>query len=272
MKKTETKTSKAQSVALIIIAVLIVVGLGNIFYQSVVNGLTFGMISQTSLEVPLYSLVTRELSETGESYSVTLEAGFYKVGVHIPEGKYTMEIEAGECNFIVLDEENTINIHGNVTAGEPDGETGYITSDVMNDLWLYEGAILRISDTAKITFRSDNAQLPLIYETNPNSKSDTYSEKFIVGKDYNIPEGTYDITCVDGTGELKISLGGIGYREIVDIEDFMMSEDGTVHAKTYKNVVLTDGTIVEPEEGMKIMLTPSESIESKDYEDYYGKK
>lgn len=48
-----------------------------------------------------YDYVTRELSEDGDSWEETLGSGEYVVGVQIPEGIYTLEVDSGSDTFLI---------------------------------------------------------------------------------------------------------------------------------------------------------------------------
>ena len=51
--------------------------------------------SQSGEEYDEYQFAKRQLSETGEAYDEVLTGGYYEVGVHIPEGIYTVEAQSG---------------------------------------------------------------------------------------------------------------------------------------------------------------------------------
>ena len=66
--------------------------------------------SQSGEEYDEYQFAKRQLSETGEAYDEVLTGGYYEVGVHIPEGIYTVEAQDGESAIYLIDDENGIYI------------------------------------------------------------------------------------------------------------------------------------------------------------------
>lgn len=215
-------------------------------------------VPEESAEEDPYMFVQRELSEEGEEYEVTLEAGSYKGGVHLPEGNYSVEYLEGRGYLSLDDWDNSIYLYGPL---------GYENTDEyehLDDFRIYKDAVVKLDGTLKLCFRSENAQMELNYMENPNTQTGEFSESFVAGKD--IPAGVYDVTVLEGKGSIGYNVLLNEATEYYSYEGADFMEDG---AKGYKNVVLPEGVEVEIYGTIKIRLTPSEIIESEDYENFY---
>lgn len=238
-----------------------------------------------------YSNATYELSEAGEAYKVVLERGTYKVGVHIPEGKYSIELLSGDGRLVLTDDKNQIYLDSRVRQKGEAETTGSISDKGMQDIRLYKGMLVELfsysasernsEEEVTIKFVTKNAQLPLTFMENPNTESFTISETTIVGVD--IPEGSYDFICLSGNGyvelsrvedkkweelleEGKLTEGLAEWKEntITSLNSLRQYEMSTkICNSTFKNVVLAEKTVIELPEGMEIRLVPSEVIESE---------
>lgn len=269
---------------------LIVTGITGVIYIIRSPSVTYDFNSHIS-----YDDVTYELSNNGDVYETLLGCGTYKVGVHIPEGKYTIELISGSCRMVLDDDKNGIHVDSRVRQIGEAETTGSISDADMVDIRLYDGMILELYhilesnsvEEVKVRFVTDNAQLPLIYMENPNKEEKTITDVTIVGVD--IPAGVYDLTCISGRGYVGLSqldddrwkeliengdlIGGIsGWKEDMDeslnsLRNYYMSTE--ICNATFKNVVLAERTVIELDEGMEITLTPSEMIESVNYVDFY---
>ena len=108
---------------------------------------------------PIIVGVTKELPADGESVSFELTSGDYVVGVHIPEGNYQADVSYDYDTVQVDDWDSGFYLYE--YAGRTDG-------DYLDDLRLYNGAIVHISSQTTITLYSDNAQTEnILYENNP---------------------------------------------------------------------------------------------------------
>lgn len=214
--------------------------------------------SESSMNQQPYYSVTRELPETGEAYEVSLSAGLYKCGVHIPEGNYKVVLERGTGSLQVEDEVNYISLFysfGN------DTDNNQITQE--DDIRIYKGALVSIDDDLTLHFKTENAQMELEGMQNPNTESRTLTEKFVAGKD--IPAGAYDVYCDEGSGIFEYYIKMDGYDSY---EGKLIGDNLSTFPHVYNNIVLPDGVEVTIS-GMKVTLVPSETIESEDYEDFY---
>ena len=98
---------------------------------------------------------------------------------------------------------------------------------------------------------AENAQMNLTAIANPLTESKTVSDKFTVGKD--VPAGVYDVTV------------SAGYENYMGM---LIGNEESGFPQELKNIVLIDGTEVDLE-GLTVELTPSEWIESEEYESFY---
>ena len=175
-----------------------------------------------------YEYVTKELPEDGESVSFELTSGDYVVGVHIPEGNYQADVSYDYDTVQVDDGDSGLYLYE--YAGRTDG-------DYLDDLRLYNGAIVHISSQTTITLYSDNAQTDnVFYEDNPlaGQKPVTIKEDAIVGPD--LPAGVYDLTLVSGEGSVDVDIY-TEYGESMETKNLYLGENCT-DGKEYKNLVL----------------------------------
>lgn len=219
--------------------------------------------SETEAEYDPYGYAERELSEDGETYDIDLSAGVYKGGVHIPEGRYTVECFSEDGNaassymeLSLNDDENSIYIHEYFEEGE---------TIQIEDLRVYEEAILEVEGRGILKFHSENAQVgDMQFLSNPNTKSYEVKESFVVGKD--VEPGVYDVICKSGSGIFDYSVEHEDGYEIYCGK--LIGDDNSSFAGEIKNIVLPKGVTVDIT-GMTVELIPSESIESEDYEDFF---
>lgn len=272
-EKIQRRTQKEKSgsrgkMAILLIVIILMIGVFGTFGTYIYDEIRYtyeawesdDMDSYEETDYDPYSWVTRELSENGEYYEISLEAGVYKGGVHIPEGEYVIEANSGEGSITLDDEENGIYV--NYYFGE---ESEYAVESV-EGFRVYRGAIIEIENQVSLHFQTENAQMDLTQIPNPNTESKTLSEKFTVGKD--IPAGVYDVKCVEGSGIFDYNIDRS--EDYSSYEGKLIGANSSSFAETYRNIVLPEGTEVEIS-GMTVTLTPSEYIESEDYDSFYPK-
>ena len=207
-----------------------------------------------------YENVTKELPADGESVSFELTSGDYVVGVHIPEGNYQAEVSYDYDTVQVDDWDSGFYLYE--YAGRTDG-------DYLDDLRLYNGAIVHISSQTTITLYSDNAQTDnVFYEDNPlaGQKPVTIKEDAIVGPD--LPAGVYDLTLVSGEGSVDVDIYA-EYGESMETKNLYLGENCT-DGKEYKNLVLPKNAQITLDDNMELRLTPSEKVSTTDYYQYYN--
>lgn len=268
-KKVKKKTKRTGGVLHGLVLSFTVIGIIAGIISAIIEEIRYSNLDSWGVETIMwedsadpYDFVTRELSEEGETYSISLGAGLYKVGVHIPEGSYTVRLVEGEGSMDVDDEENAVYLSYSFGVNENE-EFEYVTE--VADVRLYDGAIVEIVGKVGLDFSTENAQITMESIPNPNTESGTFTDEFTVGED--IPAGVYDIRCIEGSG--------IFDYDIKHTEDFSSYEGKTMGCgdsafpEEYKNIVLPEGTTVILD-SLTVTLTPSAVIESEDYSSFYA--
>lgn len=215
--------------------------------------------SDSYIEDDPYSDVQEVMPEEGELYEADLTAGIYKGGVHIPQGTYTLTCKSGSGRVELIDSKN--NIWAQYSFGDE-----YDGSEVeVSDFEVFPECYIMVEDTLELHMTTENAQMDLTAVSNPLTESKVVSEKFIVGKD--VPAGVYDVKCVEGLGIFDYDVTvRAGYESYMGM---LIGNEESGFPQELKNIVLIDGTEVDLE-GLKVELTPSEWIESEDYESFYN--
>lgn len=263
------KSGKKKKPGRIISKIIAVIVIFNVFFgifQPLVSDILDDAISgyqentQDYTRSDPYEYVTKELPEDGESVSFELTSGDYVVGVHIPEGNYQADVSYDYDTVQVDDGDSGLYLYE--YAGRTDG-------DYLDDLRLYNGAIVHISSQTTITLYSDNAQTDnVFYEDNPlaGQKPVTIKEDAIVGPD--LPAGVYDLTLVSGEGSVDVDIY-TEYGESMETKNLYLGENCT-DGKEYKNLVLPKNAQITLDDNMELRLTPSEKVSTTDYYQYYN--
>lgn len=208
-----------------------------------------------------YEYVERELSEEGETAEYVLESGEYIVGVHIPEGRYTAEVQDDFDAVHVSDYQNIIYLYE--YAGKE--EECYL-----DDLRLYDGACVTIDADKEntVTLYTENAQIQTMHGMeNPVTESVRISsgKTWKAGEDFDA--GVYDLRLTEGSGNVSLTVYN---KEGEDCEGrfFYLSENGS---NVYRNLVIPKNSEISFDEGesVRFTLTPSETISSTNYLKYY---
>lgn len=219
-----------------------------------------------------YEYVTRDIPAEGETYETVLGNGIYRVGVHIPEGIYRVELSEGLGSLEIEDEENSIYHY--VTFGT-DEEYDQVTED--DDIRLYNGADLLVDSGVILRFVTENAQ-PLTQEILENPLTEPVSLEagtYTAGSDTapRIPQGIYDISAldegIDGYGYSSVTLtypNGSSEYLWIDGPDYAPVTDEAPDC-TAKNIVIVDGTEISVEYG-RVTLMPGEGYYDVDYTQY----
>ncbi len=265
-RKKSGKNKKPGRIISKIIAVIVIFNVFFGIFQPLVSDILDDAISgyqentQDYTRSDPYEYVTKELPEDGESVSFELTSGDYVVGVHIPEGNYQADVSYDYDTVQVDDGDSGLYLYE--YAGRTDG-------DYLDDLRLYNGAIVHISSQTTITLYSDNAQTDnVFYEDNPlaGQKPVTIKEDAIVGPD--LPAGVYDLTLVSGEGSVDVDIY-TEYGESMETKNLYLGENCT-DGKEYKNLVLPKNAQITLDDNMELRLTPSEHISTTDYYEYYN--
>ena len=215
-----------------------------------------------------YEFVSRELDESGDTYIEELEYGEYIVGSQIPEGIYTIRLKEGSGYVNVDDAENTIYLWQDFGT-----DTKYDELLEWQDVRLYEGAIVEISDNVTLEFSSENAQTSdLKMKENPNVEECAFSleteDKIVAGKDFE--PGVYDVSIPEwnGWGVLYLKVKTTDPYDEDGYYETSIWLDGGESGKTYHNLYLSDGAEIYIE-GDPAEFVPSEKIADIDYKEYY---
>ena len=213
-----------------------------------------------------YEYVERELSETGNTFVCTVEPGEYIVGVHLPEGAYTINLVEGSGSVSIDDFENSIYLWNSFGTDEE-----YDEIQTWEDVRLYEGASVSVHNGVLLEFATENARMEEMEAErmqNPLTESVRLEKgkTYTVGKDF--PEGVYDAQIESGWSsvEYQVPTDDEYAEDGMDHYYIWLEDEGT--DGVYRNVVLTEGVKITSEDA-DIMLVPSEVIGKMDYSTYY---
>ena len=214
-----------------------------------------------------YEAVSRELSETGDIYEITLDPGNYIVGVHIPEGTYRAELVGEYGSFLLDDAENNIYFWGNLGKYDTDN------SVYMEDVRCYTGAQLEVDSEGALKFYSENAQTADMFNLpNPLTEAVMVRDGDIAGIDFSA--GTYDIVMSEGETHFAYIVPGTVWEDPEEdyVDDYVETTDqvwiSTYNGEfVYRNLYLPENTEILIDEG-EVLLIPSEVI-PESYEGYY---
>ena len=194
-------------------------------------------------------------TEYVDIYEDYLEPGMYTVGVHIPEGTYSIELGMGNYGtFDVWEKEDGILYT----------EDFYIldwgTDDSIEGLYLYEGEMIEISSGIGVYIYSEDADFSYYSDVNPLTDSYVLTGTAIAGEDF--PAGVYDIWYESiEEGEM----GGVYYQIYNENQEEMhMGYQGfssDYGMDVYRNMPLAPGSSIVVENLSEITITPSEVID-----------
>lgn len=197
------------------------------------------------------------------SYENYLPSGFYMVGVHLPEGTYDIQFDWGISSYLDIYKYEDGELYA-VGFHYLDGEN----DSRVEDIFLEEGMILKISMYSGLMFGSDDYAGDMTYEAeNPLTDSYKITGKAVAGVDF--PAGVYDIYYEPTTEAYENNtIGYIDYniwdsqkQEIIMGETlYVESYQGTV---SYNNVALLDGAEIDLIALEEIMITPSSVVDSR---------
>lgn len=239
-----------------------------------------------NVELDPYELLEEngeELPEEGEYAEFELTSGKYIVGVHIPAGKYSASMSYEYDSIQVNDRERAIFLY------EYPAKEGV---DYLDDLRLFEGALVEITAEESVILETENAQ-SVQNEENPLTQSYEFEGEIekIAGVDFE--PGVYDIYVDEGYGMVGIGINDDeeagenleeDYEEDYEENDYTTENiyvgNGSAKGAAYRNVIIPKGAKLtmknesyDDEEGFKITLSPSPQIASTDYlqtyRDYY---
>lgn len=207
----------------------------------------------------LIGLIEESSYESGVqeyAYENYLEAGMYGVGVHIPEGTYTIGIDWGDGGLIEIMDYEGNELYVNQVYLLDMEDMSYI-----EDIYLCEGQILNVPSELLVYLYSDDADFYNVYgEENPLTESFVISGEAYAGVDF--PAGLYDIWYEPSDepeyGIVYYHLWNQQSQDVMLEGSQFLSQD--MGKTVYRNVPLTEGSKIWLEDLTQITLTPSEVI------------
>lgn len=207
-----------------------------------------------------YENVTREIPEEGSEASYTLNSGCYIVGVHIPEGIYQADMADDFDTIRVEDPGQSIYLY----------EYRYLEEDgtcYLDDLRLYEGAVLYVESKEPAVLSTSNAQ-PMEKTAMENPLTQEYSLKGTVKAGEDFEPGVYDLELVSGEGYITFyMLMDEEYDYAVEYN--LTLGEGFEMGTCYRNLVIPEGAELRCGSDVELRLVPSEIISSTDYRSFY---
>lgn len=214
----------------------------------------FGMITELVEEDTYYEeepVYSEPVYEDYYAYDSYLNSGFHTVGVHIPQGTYSVELDGGDCGTISVLEYVDGNVFSNEFYTLERNETEYV-----EDIYLYEGEVLMISSEITVRVYSDDAYYDCIGTENTLVDLYTITDEAVAGVDF--PVGFYDIYYTSSEEEygsvLYTILGNDGKTIWISSEQYFGSDVGDVW---YGNVPFTAGSTIRVQDLQEITLVPS---------------
>ena len=188
-----------------------------------------------------YKFTKEKMSETGSTYKKTLTSGDYKVGVHIPEGTYTVTTLNDGSIIKVLDRYNGINImeYGSVLLDPDHKKIEY------KNVYLFEGATLGVSGPSDVKVVAENGRT--LKEVEPTTEKETIPVEtgYVAGVDF--PVGTYDVELKSGGEWGELQKDG---PKTFDILNVNLEE-----TKMFYNIEFPEGTVVTIEDATAVFTT-----------------
>ena len=209
-----------------------------------------------------YQYVDESIPEEGEYFQAELSAGYYQIGIDLPEGIYKCTRKDGTGYINIVDSEHNVYQYESFQENDPEEIT---------DLKMFQGAVLQISGGAVFTLETENGQTSSMEEAEPNPLTDELTLEGYNAAGTDFPPGTYDVSAPDDFGLLEIELpgGGESPYTISFLLDSQRTEEYPGYSQEVRHLYLPEGTKVSAE-GFEIKMVPSERRTSLDYKVYYG--
>ncbi|MFV0552437.1 MAG: hypothetical protein ACK5L6_11050 [Anaerorhabdus sp.] len=242
-----------QSAKIWIIISLVLIALPIFMNTTIFESLIYDIQNEqiiTTVPNSYYSDVLGYLSNEGDSFEISLDAGNYIVGIDIPEGVYKINVVDRNVNIRLIDEYNQIDFYSWL------GKESLLSSSYLDNLRLYQGAILYIND-GSIKFTSSNAQVDKLEMLPTNDSLEGYEvyDGAVAGADF--PEGTYDVV-IDSLDRNIIgrfhAVFPIRYTGLLGLRSSIWSEKD--ETTIYRNVEFPKGTFLEISNAA-VLLQPS---------------
>lgn len=206
-----------------------------------------------------YEYVEEELPESGDTLMYTLKSGQYVVGVHIAEGYYRATLFNESDSIEITDNMNGIYLY----------QSMYDESDdYLEDLRLYNGAVVTITSQDGLRLDTDNGQTGEIPALVENFVKDSYEmygyDEAEAGVDFE--PGIYDLSTDANYSYMELTVNDENGSEW-EFRTYNLGVDG-VHGPNFRNVVIPEGAVISCEDA-GVKLTPSEYIWTTDYLEHY---
>lgn len=207
-----------------------------------------------------YDYVDKEHPADGEYAEYSLTSGDYIVGIHLPEGDYAAIVEDDFDTVQVKDNENGIYLY------EYPVKSG---GNYLNDLRLFNGAIVSISTKTEIELQSSNAQYQNMGIMIENPLKDVVvldnSAQLVAGEDF--AAGIYNLYAASDYAYFYMMYED-EYGEEWEYYNGLEIGEESERGMLYQNVVIPEGATVWCEE-KDIELLPANAIGDMDYSRYY---
>ncbi len=270
--KKKSWAKKAVSI-FVILSVLgtVIESIDEIGIDGIVDKITGGT-REDSYNYHPYSMIEENgitLPEEGVAAEFSLVSGNYIVGVHLPSGDYAADTQNEFDVVKVQDPENSIYLYE---------YTGKDDINYLDDLRLFDGAVVEIAAEAPVILTTQNAQ-EVQYEDTPLTQEYRFSGSTQKKAGADFEPGVYDFTVTKGSGSIKFTVFTDKTQEDQTDEEEGYSQsvymgESETEGNVYKNVVLPEGAkiTIEEDEGEDVMIvsmSPSPEIASTDYMETY---
>lgn len=209
-----------------------------------------------------YQFVNESIPEEGEYLQAELSAGYYQIGIDLPEGIYKCTRKDGTGFLNIVDSEHNVYQYESFQENDP---------EEISDLKMFQGAVLQISGGVVLNLETENAQASSMEEAEPNPLTEELTLEGDNSAGTDFPPGTYDVSAADNFGMLEIELpgGGESPYTVSFLLDSQRTEEYPGYSQEVRNLYLPEGTKVSAE-GFEVNMVPSERSTSLDYKVYYG--
>lgn len=193
-------------------------------------------------------------------YEEWLPGGLYEVGVHIPEGTYDVVLNWGT--------EGNVEVLNYVDGALQSNDYFHLEADqmeVVTDLLLLEGEILRVSPEIRVYAYSSDADPNEIF-TELNELTEHYpvgEDMLVAGKDF--PAGVYDISYTASAesevGTVTISLWSNEYQNVSFVDNLCF--DDSYGDTLYCNIPFEAGSYIYASGLKDVKLVPSLEVKAE---------
>ena len=188
-----------------------------------------------------------------------ISTGYYKGGIHLPEGVYTVELVDGDGAFTLYDSDNYISVYYSTSEFE----------DSTQEIRLHNGGIITVSGTAVFNATTENAQPLLAVAENENTESYKLSSGKSLTGGVDIPVGSYDVIAKNKYGNFDYQF--VDEYDEIRSDSWYLNVDGEYDPSSFANLVIQDGMEISipSESELVIELVPSLTVSTEGYDDYY---